>query len=444
MSHGWQRTPPQADRFWRLSLGLLVGGTVIASLYLALAWLPAPQVQAAQPSFELAVEVVAGGFDNPVKITHAGDERLFIVEQEGRIQILLPNGTRLPEPFLNLTGRVVNGGERGLLGLAFEPDDPTTFYVNYTRASSNSEERGDTVIARFRVSDTNPNQADPASEEIVLVVDQPYPNHNAGDLAFGPDGYLYIPLGDGGSGGDPQNRAQNLNELLGKVLRIDVVGEQTYAIPPGNPYAEDNNPDTRAEIWSYGWRNPWRFSFDRETGDMYLGDVGQGDWEEIDFEPANTPGRNYGWKRCEGSYVYPPQNPPAPCPDGTLIKPIFDYNHNEGYSVTGGFVYRGTDYPNLVGHYIFADFGSGNFWSLRRNGNTWAVTPHGNIGVGSPSSFGEDVNGELYVADHGGTIYRIVDNSPQQETPTPTNTLVQVTPESLTPQSYLPLIGHSE
>jgi glucose/arabinose dehydrogenase len=447
MQQARQRTGAHDGRLWRLGLGLLWGGPVIASLYLMLAWLPSPQARAAQPPFELAVEEVASGFVTPIKISNAGDDRLFVVERQGLIQILLPDGTRLPEPFLNLTDRILsNNNEQGLLGLVFEPQDPTTFYVNYTRNSANSDDQGDTVIARFRVSTTNANQADPESEEIILVVDQPYPNHNAGDLAFGPDGYLYIPLGDGGSGGDPQNRAQNLNELLGKVLRIDVVGEQTYTIPPDNPYADDNNPNTRAEIWSLGWRNPWRFSFDRETGEMYIGDVGQSNWEEIDYEPANTPGRNYGWNRCEGRHVYPPQEPPQPCTDDTFINPIFDYARSDGVAVTGGFVYRGEDYPKLVGHYLFADFATGNFWSLLRTGNSWTVTPYGNIGVSNPTSFGEDHAGELYVANYDGTIFRIVDNSPPQETetPTPTNTLVRVTPESLTPQSYLPLITGSE
>jgi glucose/arabinose dehydrogenase len=438
--------PAQRQRLWRVSLGLVLGGAIVAGLYLPLALAPIAPAWAAQAAVELAVEPFASGFARPVKIANAGDERLFIVEQGGVIHILEPDGDRLPDPFLDLTDQLVSENERGLLGLVFEPADPTTFYVNYTRKSDDNDDNGDTVISRFKVSPTDANRADPASEQVILVIDQPFSNHNAGDLAFGPDGYLYIPMGDGGSGGDPGNRAQNLNELLGKVLRIDVVGQTTYAIPPGNPYADDNNAQTRAEIWSSGWRNPWRFSFDRATGDMYLGDVGQGDWEEIDHEPANTPGRNYGWKRCEGGYLFPAVDPPQPCADAGLTNPIFDYGRDDGRSVTGGFVYRGAEYPNLAGHYLFADFATGVFWSLARNGASWTATRHGQIGVGNPSSFGEDQNGELYVASHGGTIYRLKETGQPQETATPTatSTLVRVTPESLTPQSYLPLVNASE
>lgn len=402
----------------------------------------------------LDLEEFASGFNQPVKITHAGDDRLFIVEQEGFIRIVQADGTKLDTPFLDIRSRVESGAsEQGLLGLAFDPDDPSIFYVNYTRKSSNAQQRGDTVIARYRVSTADPNRADPNSEQIVLVIDQPFGNHNAGDLAFGPDGYLYIPMGDGGSGGDPNNYAQNLAELLGKVLRIDVSGVTTYTIPSDNPYANDNNPNTRAEIWSSGWRNPWRFSFDRATGDLYFGDVGQGAWEEIDFEAANTPGRNYGWKRCEGSYIYPAQNPPQKCSTtDALVEPIFDYPRAKGSSVTGGYVYRGVQYPNMVGHYIFADFGSGNFWSATPNGQDgWNVVEHGELDAGSPSTFGEDSDGELYVANYGdGAIYRVRDASPvttPTNTPSPTNTLTPVTPTlvptafpSLTPASYLPLI----
>jgi glucose/arabinose dehydrogenase len=322
---------------------------------------------------------------------------------------------------------------------------------------------GDIVIARYQVSSTDPNRAEPASEQIVLVVDHPAGNHNAGDLAFGPDGELYIPLGDGGGGGDTAGNAQNLSRLLGKTLRIHVTGVPTYTIPSGNPYANDNNPNTRAEIWSAGWRNPWRFSFDRETGDLYLGDVGQGAWEEIDFEPANSPGLNYGWNRCEGTYVFPAQNPPQKC----STKPVFDYDRNQGTTVTGGYVYRGVQYPNMIGHYIFADFGSGNFWSMIRDtqGN-WAVTDQGSQAANNPSTFGEDAAGELYVADYGsGIIYHLRDTSVVTATPTATTTptptatatgtLTPVTPSptstlsptafpSLTPSGYLPLVHKPE
>jgi glucose/arabinose dehydrogenase len=346
--------------------------------------------------------------------------------------------------------------EQGLLGMAFEPNDPKTFYVNYTN------QQGDTIIARYKVMPNEADRADPNSEQIVLFVDQPFANHNAGDLAFGSDGELYIPLGDGGSGGDPNGNGQNLSRLLGKTLRLHVTGVTTYTIPAGNPFANDGDPNTRAEIWSYGWRNPWRFSFDRLTGDMYLGDVGQGRREEVDFEPKNTPGRNYAWNRCEGAIVYPPSPTPTPCPTNAgYTLPLFDYGRSDGTTVTGGYVYRGTQYPNLVGHYIFADFGNGNFWTILPDGQGGGIpTKHGALGAGNPSTFGEDAAGELYVADYGtGIIYRIKDTAPVV-TPTPTSTstltatptfvpttvtLVPTAPPPTgTPRAYFPLIRRTE
>ncbi len=418
-----------------LSLGLLTG--LQPALFSA-------QFNSVPAAIELEVSEFARDFANPVKITHAGDERLFVVEQAGVIHILQPDGSRIDEPFLDISDLVASGGERGLLGLAFEPDNPTIFYVNYTRRSQNNDEHGDTVIARYRVPAETPNQADPASAQIVLVVEQPFSNHNGGDLAFGPDGYLYIPLGDGGSRGDPNGYAQNLDHLLGKMLRIDVIGQSTYAIPPDNPYANDGDDQTRGEIWSSGWRNPWRFSFDRVTGDMFVGDVGQGAWEEIDFEPANQSGRNYGWNRCEGNFVYPPQNPPQPCPtESGLVLPIATYGRADGQSITGGYLYRGSEFPQLVGHYIFADFITGNFWSSVADGQGgWATTAHGTLAMSNPSSFGENRAGELFVASHGGTIYQVREVS--EPPPTATNTLAPTRPPALTPQSYLPLINNSD
>ncbi|HMN27082.1 MAG TPA: PQQ-dependent sugar dehydrogenase [Caldilineaceae bacterium] len=437
-----QRLQWQSKGTWLVAALLLTltGATVLQPIT------PVAAGESMAGAIQLKLEPFASGFTHPVKLANAGDNRLFVVEQSGVIYMLDQNGNRLPDPFIDLTNRVLSGGEQGLLGLAFEPDNPSIFYVDYTRKSNVSGQAGDTVIARYQVMPGDPNRGNPASEEIVLVVDQPYPNHNGGDLAFGPDGYLYIPLGDGGSGGDPENRAQNLNQLLGKVLRIDVVGQQTYAIPPGNPYANDNNANTRAEIWSLGWRNPFRFSFDRATGDMYYGDVGQGNREEVDYEPANTPGRNYGWNLCEGSQVYPEQNPAELCPTNRgLTMPIFDYGRGEGTTVTGGFVYRGSQFPGLVGHYIFADFGSGAFWTLLRNQQgDWDATKYTGLPAHNPSTFGENSAGELFVADYpSGAIYRIIDAS-DQTTATPTATLVRITPEAMTPQSYLPLIGKSE
>ncbi|MBA3531356.1 MAG: PQQ-dependent sugar dehydrogenase [Ardenticatenales bacterium] len=347
----------------------------------------------------------AEGFANPVDIASAGDDRLFVVEQAGRIRVVESDGRVRPTPFLDIVGRVnSDGNEQGLLGLAFHPGYASNgyFYVNYTNSA------GDTVIARFQVS-SDPNVANGQSEHLILGIDQPYANHNGGDLAFGPDGYFYIATGDGGGGGDPQNRAQNGGTLLGKVLRIDVDGGDPYAIPPTNPFVD--NPAVLDEIWALGLRNPWRYSFDRETGDLYIGDVGQGAREEIDFQPASSNGgENYGWRLMEGTLCY---NPTTNCNPGTLTLPITEYDHDLGYSVTGGYVYRGSRFPAMVGYYLFADYGTGRFWSLRRDGaGRWQRTEVGNFS-GTYSSFGEDAQGELYVAGHtAGIIYHLQDTTP--------------------------------
>ena len=402
----------------------------------ALAATPAPAPTGG--AISLAVEPFASGLIQPVDIAHAGDSRLFVVEQPGRIRIVQPDGIVLATPFLDIQDRVNDSGnEQGLLGLVFEPNDPNVFYVNYTVQSTNQARNGDTIIARYRVSSGNPNVADKSSEQIVLEVDQPYANHNGGDLAFGPDGYLYIALGDGGSGGDPDENAQDLAELLGKLLRIDVVDQATYAIPSTNPYVNDGNPNTRAEIWAFGLRNPWRVSFDRLTDDLYIGDVGQLEWEEIDFQPASSSGgENYGWDCREGNHDYEP----AGC-GGTYIAPIFEYSHTDNESnppancssITGGYVYRGTAYPALQGNYLFADYCSGKFLSLfLTTPNNWAATAHGVLLDGA-ATFGEDPNGELYVASRNGQLMRIVD--PTQLTPVPTITAnaTQTTTPTTTP-----------
>lgn len=401
--------------------GLLMLISVTIALFLPppVAAKQAPNQAATIKAVALQLEKFAEGFTQPVKIARAEDDRLFVIERKGYIYVVQSNGVKVATPFLNIVSRVgSDNSEQGLLGLAFDPTDANIFYVNYTNLS------GDTVVARYKVAANNPNLADPNSEQIVLTVDQPAANHNGGDLAFGSDGELYIPLGDGGGGGDPSGNGQNLSRLLGKILRIHVSGVTTYTIPAGNPFANDSNPNTRAEIWSYGWRNPWRFSFDRSTGDMFVGDVGQSAHEEVDFEPVNTAGRNYGWNRCEGTYVYPAKNPPQACPTNAgFTMPIFDYGRSDGCAVTGGYLYRGATYPNLVGHYLFADFCTGNFWDLMPNGSGgWNNTKLGKLGANSPSSFGEDHNGELYVADYGsGIIYHIKDTA-QTTTPTPTST----------------------
>lgn len=444
MNHGQQ---PSFSPF----TGLLIAFT----LFLTGAWLllglldatPSLAAPTRQQAITLQLTPFATGLAAPVKLTNAGDERLFVVEQGGIIRIVQPNGTVVATPFLNITSRVLSGGERGLLGLAFEPGNPKVFYVNYTRKSTNNQQNGDTVIARYRVTGNNPDVADPNSEEIILIVDQPYENHNAGDLAFGPDGYLYIPLGDGGSGGDPENRAQNLNELLGKLLRLDVTGVTTYTIPADNPYANDNNPRTRAEIWALGFRNPWRFSFDRQTNDMYIADVGQGTYEEIDVQPAASTGKeNYGWDCREGAHPYDTnQQSPLCNANSSYVDPIFEYTHSEGCSVTGGYVYRGTTYPALAGHYFLADYCSGNFWSLIRNEqNQWIATDHNKL-MDNPSTFGEDNNGELYVASlSDGTIYRLTTTSTVTATPTatlvPTATIIPTIPPDQNKRFYLPYI----
>lgn len=355
----------------------------------------------AQPVLQL--QSYATGFTRPVDIASAGDERLFIVEQRGIIHILNAQGQRLPTPFLNIQSRVnSSGNERGLLGLVFHPNYAQNgfFYVNYTNA------QGHTRVSRFRVSDTDPNIADPNSELILIAVNQPFSNHNGGDLNFGPDGYLYIGLGDGGSGGDPQNHSQNRQSLLGKMLRIDVNSGNPYSIPPSNPFV--NDPSTLNEIWALGLRNPWRFSFDRLTGDMWIGDVGQNAWEEIDFQPASsTGGENYGWRCYEGNV---PFNTNGCQPASAYVFPVHVYatGSASGCSVTGGFVYRGSEFPDLQGHYLFADYCSGRIWSLQPNdAGGWT---HRQLLQGTPNSyvsFGENPSGELFLATLGGNIFRV-------------------------------------
>ena len=296
------------------------------------------------------IDLVAFGptFSEPCVIKHANDDRLFIVEKSGRIIILNSNETVNAMPFLDITGLVLNGGERGLLGLAFHPDYVTNgyFYVNYTNLS------GNTVVSRFSRSTTDPNLANPSSESILLTVTQPFSNHNGGDIAFGPDGYLYIALGDGGSGGDPGNRAQNLNVLLGKLLRIDVDSGSPYGIPSDNPYLNDGNNNTLPEIWAYGLRNPWRFSIDFTDGDLWIADVGQNQYEEINRVPVSVGGINYGWRCYEANYTYNNTGCPAP---NTMVFPVSEYSHSsDRCSITGGYKYNGTMYPNFQGLYFFS------------------------------------------------------------------------------------------
>lgn len=343
---------------------------------------------------------VASGLSSPLALAHAGDGsgRLFIVEQLGRIRIL-QNGSLLPAAFLDIDNQVGCCGERGLLGLAFHPQYGQNgfFYVNYTNNQFN------TVIARFQVS-ANANVADPGSEQILLAVTQPFANHNGGHLAFGPDGYLYIGLGDGGSGGDPQNLAQNPQSLLGKMLRIDVDNGAPYAIPADNPFADDDF--TLDEIWVLGLRNPFRYSFDRITGDLFIADVGQDALEEVHLQLANSPaGVNFGWRRMEGSQCF---NPSSNCNDGSLTLPVFEYGHSLGRcSITGGYRYRGSLNNSLYGFYIYGDHCSGEIFGAvfdRDSGWSQSVLFDTAFDI---SSFGEDEAGELYVLDLSGTVYQL-------------------------------------
>ena len=424
---------------WLVLVGLLVVAVWLSGT--AVSAQPSLAPEAPDGSVNLTVDPVVGGFTQPVDIANAGDDRLFIVEQPGVIRIIDANGAVLTEPFLDINTIVDSEThpERGLLGLAFHPDYPNTpyFYVNYTAVSGS----GDTIIARYTVSN-DPNIANAGSAVEILRLDQPDPNHNAGDLNFGPqDGYLYIAMGDGGGGGDNDpghtpgiGNAQDMTRLLGKVLRLNVDGDSglapdcgsvnggtpPYTIPNDNPFTAGGDGICN-EIWASGLRNPWRVSFDRETFDYYIADVGQGLWEEVNFQPASsTGGENYGWRCYEGNNTFNTTN----CSDISNYQfPFDEYPHgggtDAGNSITGGYVYRGNDFPALTGIYIYADFASSNFW-LAQNSGGWNITPLGNIGLSSPSTFGEGCDGELYVASHSGTIYQIQSTS----SPKPSGTVL--------------------
>jgi glucose/arabinose dehydrogenase len=345
--------------------------------------------------------VIEGAFTRPLYLTHAGDKRLFVVEQAGVIRIIDEAGTLLDSSYLDIRDRVGSTQlEQGLLGLAFHPNytENGAFFVNYTDLAGNS------YISRFLVDPEDPNHANPDSETILLSYDQPFPNHNGGQVAFGPDGYLYIGVGDGGSANDPFGNGQNLETLLGTVLRLEVdTSSDTYKIPETNPFVGDAN--ALDEIWAWGLRNPWRFSFDRITGDLFIADVGQNLWEEVDFQAANSSGgENYGWNILEGFHCFLTD----PCDSTGLVLPIFEYSHQEGCSVTGGYMYRGSQYPELYGNYFVTDYCQGNIWRLYPEASgTWNSA----MIFDSPyviSSFGEDAAGNLYVLDHnGGSIYKI-------------------------------------
>jgi len=355
---------------------------------------------------ELQMEQYASGFDRPVDIVTAGDDRLFIVEQGGKIKIIDGMGTTLSTPFLQLSVNFGNS-EQGLLGLTFHPNyaDNGYFYVNYT--SGNGD--GFSKISRFTVDAADPNLADPNSEMEILTVTQPDWNHNAGDLAFGPDGYLYIGFGDGGSAGDPWGNGQNTETFLGKMLRIDVDNGTPYAVPASNPFV--GNSDVLDEIWAIGMRNPWRISFDRITGDLWMGDVGQNTLEEIDFEPAGSPGGlNYGWRCYEGEDTYDTSG----CgPIGDFAFPVASYKvNNFCNSVTGGYVYRNCEYPDLTGRYLYGDYCHGIIWSVHPDGaGGWMTEELFDNGQYDISTFGEDMAGNLYLARlSAGVIYKVTTN----------------------------------
>ena len=354
---------------------------------------------------ELEFTLFADGFSTPVDLVNAGGATMYVVEKAGVIQLLDSAGNMGDEPFLDIRSRVSdNRNERGLLGLVFHPNYPTTpyFFVNYTNNS------GNTVIARFEVDSIDDEKALPFSEKTILTINQPFTNHNAGDLLFGPDGYLYIPMGDGGDAGDPQNRSQNPMSLLGKLLRIDIDTGDPYAIPPDNPWADDDF--TADEIWAFGLRNPWRADFDPMTGDLFMADVGQNAFEEINVQPAtSTGGENYGWRCYEAHAPFNLLN----CPDSGYTFPVHSYPHPPGSfcraSITGGVIYRGNQFPGLDGKYIFGDYCSGVVGLLYQDGNlAWQEDTVTFFDPFDITSFGRDRHGEVYlVGSTSGGIYRM-------------------------------------
>lgn len=384
-------------RIFLLIVVVLVGIFIAAAYFLS-------QESPHNEAYEFVL--VTDELRDPTYLTHAGDERLFVTEKAGTIRILSQEGNVESAPFLDITSLVgSDGSEQGLLSVAFSPNYASNgeFYVYYTNKA------GDTAIVRYQVSADNPNVADPTSAEIILQVDQPYANHNGGLVKFGKDGYLYIGLGDGGSANDPHQNGQNLDTLLGKILRLDVEGQDTYTIPQDNPFVNVEN--ARPEIWAYGLRNPWRFAFDGETGDLYIADVGQNLYEEVNFQPVDSKGgENYGWNFYEGHHEF--ENASAANKD-ELAFPVAELEHvievevwNSICSITGGYVYRGQKLPELQGKYLYGDWCAGTIWTLQKNGDDWQnekfMDTEFNI-----SSFGLDVNGELYLLSFDSQVWRL-------------------------------------
>lgn len=362
----------------------------------------------------LSLRLIANGFVNPTGVVASpleNDGRLFVIQKEGLIKIIDKNGQVLPGAFLDTGTLIGTAGERGLLGMTFDPNfsENGHFYLNYSRKSD-----GATVVSRFTSDSPHSNQADIATEKPIIRIPQDFENHNGGDIHFGPDGYLYIALGDGGSGNDPSNRAQTRSNLLGNILRIDIneaaglpadCGEiGSYSVPSDNPFVSDGGSCN--EIWAYGIRNAWRMSFDRLTGDMYFGDVGQNNREEVNFQPASSSGgENYGWRCLEGNIPTP--GVPACTPGSDYVPPIYDYPRTLGNSVTGGYVYRGESFPRMKGIYFFGDFGSGQMFRSVNDGG-WSTTVAEDFGI-TLVSFDETKEGELLAVDYGGAVYQIID-----------------------------------
>ncbi len=425
-------------RIWqRMTIILLITPFVLSPLRATDHLYAAPNIQSLPNAITwptIRLQSIADGFDNPIDVVSPNDgtERLFVLQRGGQIYII-ENGIRLENPFLNISDRVSTCSECGLLGIAFPPDFANTgyFFISYTSKTDlvgpetndgDTPDNGDTVIARFHVTD-NPNVANSASEEPILVINQPEANHNGGHILFGPDDYLYIGMGDGGGGGDPFQNSQDPASLLGKLLRIEVGATGTYTIPADNPFV--NTDGYRAEIWATGLRNPWRYNFDRATGDLYVADVGQGSLEEINTIAAadiGNGGMNFGWPMMEGDLCYPP-NGDQDCSRNDLTLPVVTYNHDLGdCSVTGGFVYD-SPLPNQGPVYLYGDFCSARVWGLQPDGDRWASSELEDFNF-QITSFGDDANGNVYLVSYQGTLYQVLDT-------------LRIT-------QYLPTLSHSE
>lgn len=393
------------------SVPLLIVAVLVLTAFMAVPGEASDPAQiTAQSPVPFQLTEVASGFRRALYLTSPNDGtgRLFLVQQDGIIWVLDENYNRMETPFLDVSDRISQEAltedytERGLLGLAFAPDyaESGEFYINYT------DRNGNTVLGRYTVSADDPHVADAGSEQVIMQVEQPYANHNGGHLAFGPDGYLYMALGDGGSGGDPHGNGQNLGTLLGTIIRIDVENApegETYGVPESNPFFDEFT--AKPEIWAWGLRNPWRFSFDRETGDLYIADVGQNVYEEVNFQPADSPGgENYGWNAYEASHPFAGGGPAA---SDDLVMPVAEYDHSDGScSVTGGYVYRGPNVPELQGYYLYGDWCNGKmYWLNRDEAGTWqsGVALEGGPQI---ASFGEDAAGNLYLVGYNGSLYR--------------------------------------